>query len=358
MIQRFGHSQSPTVYSASGFGLNLYTASAIENTREAMFTYIDNYVKHALEKVYLPLTGNTTALLIGEVIESDFKPIESMKTALLAGYTHEDEERHLLAFLHEFHATLEDEITEYKATYPRYLTSLQPQLYTNGKPLVSPETEKALLELLPEGTTLTYATGPIGEYFQTFIVKCYKRATAMLALSKQFDATGYEQFTIEEFRSMAKSVTGEIGRLEVENKSSIRTLRVHLNNRYIDLARGAEHVPLPYDNIDTVTLKHTNTTTEAEGLTVKNYGDKAFIAYIGTGVSRTYKIIDKCQVAADTGVITAGSNLFTGPEGYKGITFEELPLPVPQPQQSIPLEKHRTGIYYKGCQQSFHGQRH
>ncbi len=331
------------VFSKEGFGIDIKGASAILPTREEMFAYIDNFVQYKLEQVYLPLTGNMFGLIVdGSTVASTFSPIEKMKTELLRGFDREDEERHLLAFLHEFHTTLNTEIAAYKASEPRFLRSNQKQVYSEGKRLMAPDREKDYLETLnqvlaPLEITLTYATGPIGEHFQDFIQRCYRRATKMLELSEQFDGTQYETFSIEEFRHMAEVLTGEKQGLQVENTAPY-SFTVTLNGKAYTLTRDKNSVPLHYDNLSSVTLSGGSSSSKDDAAVMINSGEKAFIANIGRGGSKTRKVVLR-GIKDEHDVIHPNTTRFSGSEVYKRITFEELPKPIARTRAPINLRR-------------------
>ena len=330
MLERFGHTQAPILFSDSGFGMNIYKASAIKRTREEMFAFIDNFVELELEKISLPLLGNMTALMIDQGdIDATFAPIDKMKDALLVGFNREDEERHLLTFLHEFHATLDVAIQTYKDKHPRYLKSTDDQVYTNGKPLVSPEHERTIIDSNPTVKYLTYATGPIGEYFQAYIMKCYKRATVMLALSNEFGTTTYKNFSIEEFRRTAQVITGEIGGLTVENKAPSHPLYTVIHKQNVILPKDKSPFPIPYADIGSLTFRYTSNPNIEEAFILKNHGETALVAIIGSGAEPEKRIVRKGSVNFNTGEPTPGVARFNGPEGFSHITLQELPLPSP-----------------------------
>lgn len=320
------------VYSHAGFGIDFQNASGIFDTRDEMFEYINNFVNYKLEQIYLPLTGNMLGLLIGDTaVTTDFRPIQAMKTELLRDFDREDEERHLLAFLHEFHTTLDAEIEAYRNTMPRFLLSNQRQVYSDGSPLMDPDDEKIHIErirkLLPSiEINVTYATGPVGAHFQDFIQRCYHRATKMLELSEELDETGYEYFTIEEFRRMAEVLTAEKQGLQVANQASY-SVTVALNRRTYALTRDKNPVPLHYDDLGTVTLYGGSSTSTDDAAVIKNCGEKAFIANIGTGVAKTQKVVFR-GIKDEHDVIHPNVTRFSGAEISKRITFEELPRPI------------------------------
>lgn len=337
MLSRFGHAQSPQLYSDSGFTMGIYDSSAIKNTREEMFAYIDNFVSCELEKIHLPLSGNMTALTIkGGDLLTTYIAIESMKTALLEGFMQEDEERYVLAFLHEVHSTIDAAVEKYKKDYPRYLNNTQPQLYTNGKPLVSLSREKEIIAGSSAITHLTYATGPIGEYFREFVATCHRRAQAMIEVSNQFDTLAFENFTIEEFRRVAQVVAGEIGGLKVKNKSA-QALTVYLNERNIKRTRNHDLVPIPYADLDSFSLYYPGIANEEEALTIENYGDKALVASIGGGTDPDKQPIRKSTKNANTDEVVPSITHFKAPSGNRRIVFEEMPLPEPIPMNPVNL---------------------
>ena len=332
-LNHFGHDQPAMVFSQQGFGLTFQGASGIFETRQEMLDYINTFVKCTLEQVALPLTGNMLGLMIGEsTVASSFAPIEKMKTALLADFNREHEERHLLAFLHEFDSTLDDEINYYREKRTRYLRSNQRQVYDEGKPLMPVEDEPGYLEDINEllsslnqkEVTLTYATGPIGEYFQDFVQRCYRRATQMLELSKQYDGTNYKNFTIEEFRQMAEVLTHEAQGLLVENIAS-PAISVTLNGESYSLTKGRSPVPLHYAALRDVTLSGSRSTVTDDAAVIINYGLKAFIANISSGQSKIRKVVRR-GIERD-GIIYPNTTRFSGTEVNKRIQFEELSKP-------------------------------
>lgn len=330
---KYGYHQDASAFGALALPID---DSAIVNSRQEMFSHIDAFVNHKIEQMFLPLLGD---LLMNNVrgYRATFTPIETMRKALLTESIEEDAERHMIAFLHEVQRDLPAAIETYKAEYPRYLLSTDPQTHANGKALLSEAEEKVLRGFLAEGTTITYATGPIGEYFRNFMQRCYARATTLLALSKRFDNTSYEQFSTEQFSRIAQVINAEVEGFKIEVVDDSEYYTVTLHNRSISLYKKDAPIYVAYEDLENVRLSSPYGVSGSKNVVkLTNLGDTAMVAKVGK-TTPVESAIRRADYSVRTKVTTPSEHYFTQAQLRSGITFEEMQKPKANSLEEINL---------------------
>ena len=301
--------------------------SAIVNSRQEMFDFIDVYANHRIEHLLSPMIGD---LLVHSVrrFTTTFTPIENMKTALLANTNEEEAERHLIAFLHELQVGLPGAIETYKAEYPRFLFDTDPQTYTHGKPLLTEEAEAALREHVPAYENLTYATGPIGEYIRDFMRKCYQRAKTLLTLSTQYDGSTYESLSIEQLSRMAKVANSEIEGFKIETVDPSEYYYVTLHGKRYSLYARHEPIYIAYEDLENVTLSspYGSVTDTKKVIKLTNMGDTAMVAKVGR-TSPAKSPVNRADYSTRTQLTTPSEHTYTKTEVGKYISFEKMEKP-------------------------------
>lgn len=326
----FGYGQGLEAINKVGQQLGITDASTIVATRDEMFSYIDNFVKYRLEMLYVPILGEAFNLLITDPdIRTDFIPIESMKTTLWGNVDRETAERHMIVFLHELKTTLAAEVQSYKDTVPRYLLDNQVQNYANGEPLLSVAEETTFLRANP-ARTMTYATGPVGSYFQDFVRRVYGRAATMVNLAARYDGRSFEYLPVEVFRRMAQVINKEKpglsfkGLLETDTSTLTITPPRH-SGRSETLGSELNEIFVGYEDAKVTKVADSSSTEKTDALEVINHGRTAFIATVGTGASAVRVAIERARKSGDT--ITPRTTRFKRDQVGKGITFVEMPAP-------------------------------
>ena len=311
--------------------------SAIVNSRQEMFDFIDVYANHRIEHLLSPMIGD---LLVHSVrgFTTTFTPIENMKTALLANTNEEEAERHLIAFLHELQVGLPGAIETYKAEYPRFLFDTDIQTYTHGRPLLTEEAEAALREHVPGYENLTYATGPIGEYIRDFMRKCYRRAKTLLTLSTQYDGSAYESLSIEQLSRMAKVANSEIEGFQIETVDPSEYYSVTLHGKRYSLYARHEPIYIAYEDLENVTLSspYRYATDTKNVVKLTNMGDTAMVAKVGR-TSPDRSPVNHADYSTRTRLTTPSEHTYTKTELGNTITFEEMQKPVANTLPQIDL---------------------
>ena len=332
--QTFGYQQGSDAFSALAIPIN---DSAILDSRADMFAYIDLWVNHKVEQLFLPMLGD---LLVSTTrgFKSTFIPIETMRAALLTGTDEEEAERHMIAFLHEAQTGLADAILQYKAEYPKYLLSTDPQTYANGRDLLSENDERVMLARLQGNPKLTYATGPIGEYFRNFMKRCYERATTLLALSKQFDASAYENLPAEHLSRMAKVVNGETPGFKIEVVDPSEYYNVTLHGKLFSLYQRHDPIYIAYEDLENVVLTSPYTALGTKNvIKLTNLGDTAMVAKVGK-TAPVESAINRADYSSRTRITTPSEHEFTQAQVRDTIRFEEMQKPVANTLPDIDLQ--------------------
>ena len=311
--------------------------SAIVNSRQEMFDFIDVYANHRIEHLLLPMIGD---LLVHSVrgFRTTFTPIENMKTALLADTNEGEAERHLIAFLHEMQVGLPQAIETYKTTYPRFLFDTDIQTYANGQPLLTEEAEAALREHVPAYQNLTYATGPIGEYIRDFMRKCYRRAKTLLTLSTQYDGSAYESLSIEQLSRMAKVANSEIEGFKIETVDPSERYHVTLHGKGYALYARHEPIYIAYEDLTQITLSspYYRATGSTNAMKLTNMGDTAMVAKVG-GATPDESAINRADYSPRTRMTEPSEHYFTKTQVQSTINFEEMQKPEARSLEVIEL---------------------
>ena len=346
----FGYGQGLEVIAHASQQLGLVDASGIFPTRDAMNTYIDNFVKYRLELLYVPVLGEGFNLLIGDPdIALTFTPITTMRNTLLAGVDRETAERHMVAFMHELKTTLADEVSTYKASMPRYLLDTQTQKYENGEPLMSLEAETEFLRNNP-ARTITYATGPVGIYFQDFVKRCYSRAQIIVDLAAQFDQHRFESLPVERFRRMAQVINNEIQGIKIKGLLADKST-LYLDGLTHALGEDEAEIYISYEDIPVFRVTDSTSTSDADAIKIENYGDKAFVVAIGMGANKVEDYIVKARQRS-TGLVP-GKETFTRAQLGKGITLSEMAPPTFDEQP--PIDMYVSDVQTLNCENIFSG---
>ena len=335
IAQKFGHPQGSDAFSALAIPIN---DSAILDSRAEMFAYIDLWVNHKVEQFFLPMLGDLLASTT-RGFKSTFTPIETMRAALFTGTDAEEAERHMIAFLHEVQTGLADAIVQYKTEYPRYIFSTSPQTYANGRNLLSESSEQALLAALRGSVTFTYATGPIGEYFRSFMKKCYERATTLLALSKQFDGSNYEKLPAEHFSRMAKVVNGETPGFKIEVVDPSEYYYATLHGQQFSLYQRHAPIHIAYEDLENIRLAspYGRSTATKNVIKLTNTGFTAMVAKVGA-TAPVESAINPADHSNRTQITTPSEHEFTKAQLASSITFEEMQKPVANTLPDIDLQ--------------------